>query len=415
MAKTPNYTVKVRKLEDYTPDTANANQGSERGSKMLEDSLSNVGFGRSIVVDAQDRIIAGNKTSESAMDVGITEVIEIETDGNVIISHKRRDMDLAESDPAKNKARELAYRDNRVSEVSMTWNPEQIALDLQQGYKFLETQLFTPEELSIILEPMPALDDYSTPDDEEQTPSPTEELQQKWNVQVGQLWRIPSVHHGEHFILCDDCTNVTTIDRIKVPTMTLFTDPPYGIDMEGGFGDGGTVRFGKEGKQIPRRKYDDTWDDTRPTQETFQSLLSVNDKAFIFGGNYFADILPPSTHWVVWDKLNTMPSYSDCELIWTNIERKSVHKFTFEYNGLIGREQARFHPTQKPVGLLVLLLNEYTNEKEVLFDPYCGSGTTMVACEQTNRLCRGIEREPKYVAVTLERMSQLGLTPQLVE
>src|SRR3990172_10770208 len=93
-------------------------------------------------------------------------------------------------------------------------------------------------------------------------------------------------------------------------------DPPYGIKMDEGFE--GFEGFGGFGKPIGRRRYVGGWDDNRPQTDYFKQLLRVCDKCLIFGGNFFADMLPQGKHWIVWDKLNTMPTFVDCELIWTN-------------------------------------------------------------------------------------------------
>jgi len=240
-----------------------------------------------------------------------------------------------------------------------------------------------------------------------------EALREKWQTERGQLWVIPSKHGGEHRLLCGDCSIEEDVDRLidnlEIPLM--ITDPPYGVKMSKGFS--GSDGFGGSGKPIARRTYNDTWDEERPSKITFDLLLSKVNLAIIFGGNYFADLLPQSTHWIVWDKLQTMPTFGDCELAWTNIGRKSVKKFTVQYNGLIGKEEERYHPTQKPVKLLIEIINHY--ESQIVFDPFGGSGATMVACEQLHRQCRMIEIEPKYVATILERMSNMGLTPVLME
>ena len=136
-------------------------------------------------------------------------------------------------------------------------------------------------------------------------------------------------------------------------------------------------------------------------------ILSTAKNAIIFGGNFFADILPTSKHWLVWDKLNTMPTFGDCELAWTNIERNSVKKYTVQYNGLIGKEKERFHPTQKPVKIISDILQDYSQEQNVVNDFFLGSGTTMVACHQLQRKCLGMEIDPKYCQVIIDRMIKL--------
>jgi len=153
MAKQPKIT--RRKITDYIPDNSNANSGSERGLQMVEDSLSQDGVGRSIVADGHDRIPAGNKTLEAAMNAGIEDVIEIETDGRALIVHKRIDWDLADPQGA---ARRYAYRDNRASEVSLNWDIEQIKSDLDQGIDL--SGLFSELELKTLLDKIVLPDDW---------------------------------------------------------------------------------------------------------------------------------------------------------------------------------------------------------------------------------------------------------------
>jgi len=237
-----------------------------------------------------------------------------------------------------------------------------------------------------------------------------DELLQKWQVERGQVWAI-----GGHRLMCGDSTSADDVGRLMAGERAalVVTDPPYGINRDKGFG--GSDGFSSLGAPIARRNYSDDWDSERPSMEAFTLMFENSFKAIIWGGNFFADLLPRSTHWIVWDKLNTMPTFGDCELAWTNIDRKSVKKITFEYNGLIGKEKERFHATQKPVGLFCSILSDYSDEGEIVYDPFGGSGTTMVACEQLGRHCRMMEIEPKYCAVILERMAAMGLSPTLAD
>jgi len=182
----------------------------------------------------------------------------------------------------------------------------------------------------------------------------------------------------------------------------VVTDPPYGVKRDKGFE--GFEGFGGFGRPIARRRFEeDSWDEARPPKKIFDLIIEKSDFAFIFGGNFFADLLPAGTHWVVWDKLNTMPTFGDCELAWTNSDRKSVKKITVEYNGLIGKEKNRQHPTQKPVLLLEKVLQSYPKPVCIL-DPFMGSGTTGVACMNLGRKFIGIEIEPKYFDIACERI-----------
>lgn len=206
---------------------------------------------------------------------------------------------------------------------------------------------------------------------------------------------------GNAELYLGDCLEILpTLDKVDA----VITDPPYGVKRDKGFeGFGG---FGGLGKPIARvRHEDDDWDSERPSKEVFDLMIAKSGFAFIFGGNFFADMLPQGTHWVVWDKLNTMPTFGDCELAWTNSDRKSVKKITVEYNGLIGKERDRQHPTQKPVILLEKVLEAYPKPQTIL-DPFMGSGTTGVACMNLGRKFIGIEIEPKYFDIACERIAQ---------
>lgn len=201
---------------------------------------------------------------------------------------------------------------------------------------------------------------------------------------------------GNATLYLGDCLEILpTLDKVDA----CITDPPYGISRDKGFGG-----FGGFGAPIARTKYEGDWDSIRPSQACFDLILDKSNFALIFGGNYFADMLPPSTHWVVWDKLNTMPTFGDCELAWTNSDRKSVKKITVEYNGLLGKEKFREHATQKPVLLMENILREYHKHMTIL-DPFMGSGTTGVACANLGRKFIGIEIEEKYFDIACERIT----------
>jgi len=201
-------------------------------------------------------------------------------------------------------------------------------------------------------------------------------------------------------IICGDSLELMRDIPDKSIDLCL-TDPPYGIKRDKGFGG-----FGGFGKPIARRQYNDCWDNKRPDKIYFDEILRISKNVLIFGGNYFADILPQGKHWIVWDKLNTMPTFSDCELIWTNIKRNSVKKITYQYNGLLGKEKERYHPTQKPLKLIEELIKKYTKENDLILDPFLGSGTTAVAAKNLGRRLIGIEISEKYCEVARRRLGQ---------
>mgnify|MGYP000663206316 CR=1 FL=1 len=210
---------------------------------------------------------------------------------------------------------------------------------------------------------------------------------------------VESVVIGNATLYLGNCLEILpTLDKVDA----VVTDPPYGVKRDKGFE--GFEGFGGFGAPIARRRFeDDAWDRERPPKKVFDLMIEKSGFALIFGGNFFADMLPAGTHWVVWDKLNTMPTFGDCELAWTNSDRKSVKKITVEYNGLIGKEKTREHPTQKPVLLLEKVLEAYPKPRQIL-DPFMGSGTTGVACMNLGRKFIGIEIEPKYFDIACERI-----------
>jgi DNA modification methylase len=207
----------------------------------------------------------------------------------------------------------------------------------------------------------------------------------------------PYYNHKGIKIYLGDCRDI--LPELE-PVGLVLTDPPYGIKRDKGF-----EGFEGFGTPIARKRFeDDNWDSERPCKDIFDLILSKSSNALIFGGNFFADILPQGKHWIVWDKKNTMPTFGDAELIWTNIKRNSVKIITCEYNGLIGKEDWRAHPTQKPIKLLLQLLELYKGN--TILDPFMGSGTTLVAAKQLGRKAIGIELEEKYCEIAARRLSQ---------
>ena len=139
--------MKRAKIGTLKPDRENANEGTERGQKVLEDSLSRFGAGRSILVDKKGRIIAGNKTHQEAGQMGIENIVVIETDGTELVAVKRMDLDLEKDE----KARELAYADNRAGEIGLSWDAAQVMKDIKKGFDLSKVG-FTHAEVTKILE-----------------------------------------------------------------------------------------------------------------------------------------------------------------------------------------------------------------------------------------------------------------------
>ena len=119
----------IARIDDLTPDPRNANKGTERGAYMVEHSLEQYGAGRSILADAEGRVIAGNKTLQAAADMGLA-VRVVQTDGRELVVVQRTDLDLLSD---YQQARLMAYADNRASELGLEWDAEALALDLGDG------------------------------------------------------------------------------------------------------------------------------------------------------------------------------------------------------------------------------------------------------------------------------------------
>ncbi len=116
------------KIDQLIPDAKNANKGTDRGRKALLDSLKRYGGGRSVLLDKDGRIIAGNKTVEAAAGLGIEDVIVVQTDGKQIVAVQRTDLDIDSPE-----GRGLAIADNRVGELDLSWDVEQLLENLKDG------------------------------------------------------------------------------------------------------------------------------------------------------------------------------------------------------------------------------------------------------------------------------------------
>jgi site-specific DNA-methyltransferase (adenine-specific) len=175
----------------------------------------------------------------------------------------------------------------------------------------------------------------------------------------------------------------------------LLTDPPYGIDIaKRGYVGNGT-NFSKK-----------AWDSKRPTQEYFFEMLRVSRNQIIWGGNYFADYLPPSRCWLVWYKRDNLPvlSFADCELAWTSFDRTAM-VFNCRWYGFVkDSREKKMHPAQKALAVMEWCIEEFSHEGHTILDPFLGTGSTGVAAKRLGRSFIGIERDREYVALAHERL-----------
>ena len=183
----------------------------------------------------------------------------------------------------------------------------------------------------------------------------------------------------------------------------IFTDPPYGKKA-----DKGTNGYG----QAKNRRYSGGWDNMRPRPEIFTEMFRIAKNIICFGGNYFSDMLPPSNHWIFWDKKGDIAfqnPFADGELIYTTFI-KPVKKIVFRQQGFItDSKDKRYHPTQKPSELCQMLIEQYTDPGDIVCDPFMGSGTTGIACINSGRKFIGMELEKQYFDIAMERIAELKM------
>ena len=157
-------------IESLVPDNKNFNKGTEYGDRLMDESLRKFGLARSIVIDKNNRIIAGNKTAEKAADIGFTDVLVVEVDGNQLVAVKRKDIDL---DSAK--GRELALVDNATSKANLAWDESMIEEVSQQWG-------FEPQEWGV---------DVSMQEEPEQEePSGKKEISSRLIVECGDVTKL---------------------------------------------------------------------------------------------------------------------------------------------------------------------------------------------------------------------------------
>ena len=189
----------------------------------------------------------------------------------------------------------------------------------------------------------------------------------------------------------------------------ILTDPPYGIGADKG--KKGAIPF-KGGRPVERLYCpDNEWDNVRP-ELALCLIAGIDCQKIIWGGNYFADLLPAMGKWLWWDKCQMMPTYGDGELAWTNLSGTTPRKFTYANNKLFANRVERHHPTQKPLPLLEWCLG-FLPDAHTILDPFMGSGTTGVACAKLGRKFIGIEIEPKYFDIACKRIEQAYAQPDL--
>ena len=204
---------------------------------------------------------------------------------------------------------------------------------------------------------------------------------------------------GDARLILGDCREILpTLGKVDA----VVTDPPYGINA---------ARDRKSQKWGWRDYPASGWDTQRPPADLLAAVVAAAPLQVIWGGNYFADLLPPSSKWLIWDKCQSDFSLADAELAWCSFDG-AVRRMN--YPRAKAMQDGKQHPTQKPVEVMVWSLQQLPKGRTIL-DPFMGSGTTGVACVALGLAFIGIEAEPHYFDTARRRIEEAYRQPRLFE
>jgi DNA modification methylase len=406
-------------IASLKPDPRNARSHSERNLELIALSLQEVGAARSIVVDEDGVILAGNATVSAAHQAGIDRVRIIDTDGSELVAVRRTNL-------SPEQKRRLALLDNRTAELA-EWDAEVLAA-LAEDTDL--SGLWEADELSALLGEESAPKQLLA--DPDAIPEPPEEA----ITQPGDLWLL-----GPHHLLCGSCTDESAVQRLMQGKRAhlLATDPPYLVDYTGGNHpqhwqerDGkvvdtanktwDTYHEGDEAlyhdflrvalaeallPQAPiyqwhadrrRRFVEDTW--VANGLLWHQTITWVKSRPVLTRSHFMWQTEPCAYGWVEGNQHADVsrrppPNTSNAWLI-DSVGRDEE-----------GNDARVEHPTQKPVELFTRPLTYHTRPGEIVYEPFAGSGTALIAAQITERVCYAMELEPVYCDVIVQRWEEL--------
>lgn len=382
--------MELRKIDELHPYEHNAKLHPPEQIEKLRRSFREFGMIVPVGIDSQDRVIYGHGRLLAAQAEGWTEVPTVTVE------------DLSED-----QRRAFVHADNLLSETGYDKDTLRSEAQALQAAGF-DVTLVGFEAGGIKLDAVKAK--ISTDNEDDAPETPAEPITQR-----GDLWQL-----GDHILMCG---NATSADDVQVcagggQVPLVLTDPPYGVSIVSGKSIGGNEPATFKGKigssnVCEVNKYSPViGDESAEAARLSYEILKPTAKNFVlFGGNYFSDFLPPSPCWIVWDKQNGECNFADVELAWTSFDRHA-RLYQWMWNGMsrkgdrMSEGVRRVHPTQKPVGLLRMILADFSSSGDVILDPFGGSGTTLIACEQLGRKCRMMELDPGYCDVIVSRWEQ---------
>ena len=241
------------------------------------------------------------------------------------------------------------------------------------------------------------------------------ELNEKWQVKTGDLWQI-----GEHRLLCGDSTKREDVERVMAGEKAdmVFTDPPYNVASESR---NYAADKSKAMKDLSQSEWDKNFDITA-VFPMLDEILAQDCAVYVCTSHWLVQTIwewmwkwSDFCSYCVWCKPNPMPSLSKRHWTWATelipyaVRGKHISNFPSDGHALnwwaIPKDKDTEHPTEKVLEVPTRAIQFSSNKGAIIFDGFCGSGTTMVACQNLNRKCRAIEISPNYCAVILERMS----------
>jgi DNA modification methylase len=385
----------VASINDLKSDHKNARRRTDRSSDLIKESLQRYGAARSIVIDEENRILAGNGTINGAKAAGIRRVRIIESEGDEVIAVRRTG--LSEEQKVG-----LALADNRTSDLS-EW-------DLEMLHRLSEEHELDPwfnqddlDELLNVVE----VDPVEGNTDPDAVPDAPEEPITK----PGDLWIL-----GNHRLLCGDSTNPQHLQRLMDGQLAdlWLTDPPYNVDYEGGTGlkiQNDNMADG-EFRQFLCDVYSTANQVLKPGAAFY--IWHADSEGYNFRG------AAQDNGWkirqcLIWLKSSLVMGRQDyqwkhepCLYGWTdgaahtwNSDRKQTTILEFDKPKKNGQ-----HPTMKPVDLFQYQIDNSTKPNQLVLDSFGGSGTTIIACERIRRHARLMELDPAYCDVIVQRWSE---------
>lgn len=402
--------VRIGKLSEFREQSQNANSHNERGIQMLDDSMSEDGYVAPMTAVADGEMIDGSARLDRAFERFGENVIVIEHDGTKPIITVRSDIPNADAEIAKR----ISLRANRVAAVDLAWDINVLASLKSEGVA--TEKLWTEKEWQMLVP------EGGGKADAEIDTSEADAITERWNVTPGDLFSV-----GSHKLLCGDSTKPDDLARLMEgeKALVMATDPPYGVAYA-------NWERPNPGIAKPRIANDELVDG--PSMQAFlEAMLNAaiphmdEHAAYYFWhpmltqGTYVAAAAAAAGilihRQIIWVKPGLLLGRGDyhwrhelCFYGWRTGNRPPFYgprnQDTIWEVGYDSDRNDWNHASPKPIALWDRPISNHTLESEVLYEPFCGSGSQMVACENYKRRCFAMELQPDYCATICERMTR---------